>query len=189
MKKKLSKNGTPSNPNKPPVAQRTQRTANGVIRKGDRVPYRKASNEVIEQRVEQLVKYYQLHPFATRFDVHKRFCPKWKVQWDVVDRIYITRARKLTRERAQLNVNDAREKCLGVVMRHMDHPNPKIALLAVKTMAEITGIEAPKRTELTGPNGGPIQAQAMRPLVDISTEQLRQLVIEMSTEKVGANGK
>ena len=159
---------------KPPLAEETTWTPEGPIRKGNRKPYRKATLEDIELRVTELAEWLQAHPFASRFQVYKQFCKKWKLTWKIIDGYYIGRARKRNKELLRFTVEDAREVGLGVVVRMLDHPAPRIRLRAVKAFTEITGCDAPRRMELTGPGGGPIQTEA-RPLADISDDRLREL--------------
>jgi len=161
---------------KTPLAEKSTPTPGGIIRRGQRRPYRKATRMRIERRVEELVAYMQKNPLASRFAIYKRFCKRWDVHWLTIDKVYIIRARQRLREIVGFTKNEAREITLGVVMRVLNEKDPRVRLKAAKAFAEITNCMPPKRTEFSGPEGGPIEiAASARPLVSVSTERLKQL--------------
>jgi len=159
-----------------PIATKSYQLPDGRwVRKGTRIPFKKPSVNEREDRIQALAEFIMKHPFATRSKMAKQFCRKWECSWKTVEWNYVEPARKRVTILAGMTQAEAREKALGVVMSLMDHPNSRTRLRAVVAFARITGIEAPNRTELTGPNGGPIQAMSVRPLVDLSADELRKL--------------
>lgn len=174
----MSNNGKPKRPPKSPepIAEVSQQLPNGKwIRKGTKTPFRKADAVERDDRIQELAEFIMRHPFASRKKMSDRFCPRWGCSWKTIQWSYVEPARNRVRILASMTKDEAREKALGVVMRLMDHPNTKVRLRAVVAFSRITGIEAPTRTELSGPGGGPIQAQSVRPLADLSAEDLRKL--------------
>ena len=145
-------------PSKPPVVLVTTRTPEGTIRKGTRIPYRKPTAEVVEQRVEALAAYIRANPLANRFELHRKFCKKFGVAWDSIDKMYTPRARKLITKQASVSKEEAREVGLGVVTRLLNDPDKKIRLMAEKAYREIVGYAAPAQHRIGGPDGQPLPA-------------------------------
>lgn len=154
------------NPNKPPVAKRTIRLPDGrIIKKGERKPSRKATNAEIEERIEELAAYYRRHPLASRFKVHKEFCPKWDVNWSTVDVLYIPRARKLNRRLAEIPRAEAKAVGNAVIADLLDHDDPKVRVAAEKAYRDIHGYGAPTHVRVGNPDGSPQAPAVVAPTV------------------------
>lgn len=68
---------------------------------------KKATNELIEQRTEQVVKFLLGHPAATDFEIHKKFRKKFALHWRTVNE-YAIRARKVLKQHFQMTKDEAR---------------------------------------------------------------------------------
>ena len=158
----MSKN----NGDKPPKATKAIKTPEGIIRRGTRVPFKKCTAQVMEQRVEEVAAYIRRNPLASRFALHKEFCPKFKVNWDVIDNSYVKRARALLAKMSNMSAVDARALGLSVVLELMDSPDQKIRLQAEKSFREIHGYAAPTQQRIGNPDGSPMAATVVQPIVN-----------------------
>ena len=91
---------------------------------------------------------------------------------------YIARARARLLAECGLRIEDHRAEALAFyrsVLRS-DTSSERGRILARERMDKILGLEAPNRTELSGPNGAPVQVADEVSLDHLSTETLRKLV-------------
>jgi hypothetical protein len=129
-----------------------------VVRRGQVKPYVKATNAEIEKRVEETA--FLLARGASKTQLHETIGVKHNVHWKTVD-AYIGRAKKLLRERSNRTREDVRGDAVAfyqsVLLNSKTTTVEKIK--AQTRLDEIFGIDAPRRTELSGPEGGPIQSE------------------------------
>jgi hypothetical protein len=129
-----------------------------VVRRGQVKPYVKATNAVIEQRVEEVA--FLLARGASKTQMHETIGVKHNLHWRTVD-VYIVRARKLLRDRSNRSREDVRGDAVAfyqsVLLSAKTTTVEKIK--AQTRLDEIFGIDAPQRTELSGPEGQPMKLE------------------------------
>jgi len=83
---------------------------------------------------------------------------------------------------------EVRTKCLALleVIAHdaLDNGDRRSAVAAVRTVADIAGLITSK-TELSGPNGGPI---AIQDLAKLSNDELEEAIVRAAAAAIRANG-
>lgn len=167
---------------KPPLAKETIRTPQGTIRKGNRRIFRKATNEEIAARIEFTAKLIVNQKTPT--EIHKILRKKHGLDWRTVDGIYISRAKKWLRERSRLTRDQAQDLITNLLLDTIPIANATQRNNLARTLAEIYGVNAPKRVAVEGKDGGPIQTED-RPFRNVPAEKLRGVLtlIEASQAK------
>ncbi len=163
------------NKNKAPLATKSIRTPEGVIRPGTRKPFRKATRIEVEERVELIAAYMRVNPLCTKWDIHRKFVKKFNIHYAHLDQVYVPRAREILVKQAKITKDQAKEVGVNLILTLLSHHEPKVRLAAEKRLAEIYGYNAPTRIESSGPDGGPIQVEE-RPLEEIPSDRLRTIV-------------
>jgi hypothetical protein len=126
----------------------------GIIRPGQKTPYRKATNEEIERRIEYCAQL--LLNQKTKTEIHAIMKRRYGLKYLIVDLLYIKRAQKWLRDRAGMSVDQARNLGVNVCLQIIASGNKREQLMAESRLAEIMGYNAPRRAEVTGAGGGPI---------------------------------
>lgn len=158
----------------------------GVVRRGQKRVFRKATNEVIERRVEEVSEL--LVAQMTKFQIHDYMRQKHDIEWNAVDRLYIPRAKKLLRQRSAMDKDECRDFVLNKLFGIVRNSKDKVQVAALKLIVEVVGIGAAKTLQLTGKDGGPVELTATRPKdPPVPLERLRQLIVE-DTEALASNG-
>ena len=125
-----------------------------VTRRGQSKPYRKPTAQVLAERIDAVAN--MMARLCTRSQIHKYAVQQgWGIHWNSVDR-YMVRARKLLAERSQMTKEQARGICLNVLLGVINTGSPRERIAAEARLAEIFGINAPARSEISGPEGAPI---------------------------------
>jgi hypothetical protein len=145
-----------------------------VIRPGNVRPYKRCTEAEREERIEYVAQLITQQ--LTRYQIHKAMLAKYDVAWNVVDSIYITRARKLLATRVKMSREQARDFGVGKLLEVARTGTNKEVTMAVKVLMEICGGFAPRQTEVTGANGTPLAVAITDETV--SPERLRQLITE-----------
>jgi hypothetical protein len=122
------------------------------IGRGDR-----PTDAVIDGRTAEMVAVLSTRPHVQRVQLHVQFCERWRCHWRTVDRI-VARARKEIFDR--LGRSKEQFRCESLAFYEAMTADPK-ASVAEKTKArqridDLLGLDAPKRSELSGPDGGPL---------------------------------
>lgn len=154
------------NPDKPAVMKRTVRRNGVVIRKGNRKPYKKATNEQIEARIIEIAQL--IRNGKNRIQIHKICCDKFGVRWDQIDKLYVPRAKKWLRDRARITPEEARAKGIDRLLEIIETGTPREIIAAESRIAEIMGYNAPKQHRLGGPDGKPLPPAVVAPTVIFS---------------------
>jgi hypothetical protein len=136
---------------------------------------KKATNEVIEQRVDQMAKYLREHPLASRFDLHKKFCRKFGLVWQTVD-VYADRARRLLRRESNMTPDQARGLGVGVLHNLLNDRNPAIRIKAEQSLRDIFGYSAPTQHRIGSPDGSPLPSTVVAPTVIFEVVNKKQLL-------------
>jgi hypothetical protein len=95
-------------------------------------------------------------------------------------------------ERSML-VAEIHERELGIISKHwprrFEPDSAKLIQASDKILMDLFGLAAPKRTELSGPNGGPVQTIDLSKLTDEQLDrQLERLAIEAAGDGEGGEG-
>lgn len=143
---------------KPPknLTGETIETPAGKIRPHQRTPYRKASAEEVEQRVELCAQL--ICQQATMGQIKKVFREKFNLNYRAVY-IYIARARKYLAVQAGRSKDDMRREGVGLLQSIIRTGTTKEKLAAEKRLAEIFGYDSPHRSEISGPDSAPIKVE------------------------------
>lgn len=142
----------------------------GIIRPGQKRPFKKSTREEVDRRVEVVAQY--LVQRKTRFEIHDLVCKKWDITWSVVDSTYIPYARKLLAKQSSKTVEQARLDGIAVLEDVLKTGNNRERIAAEDRLAEIFGYNAARRTEISGS----LAVEDERPFEKVSTERLRQLI-------------
>ena len=162
--------------NTPPPAQKP-----GIIRRGQKKPYHKATQQEVERRVNAADA--MISKGLTPTEIHRMFArPELGgVSWRMAE-IYIARARKrsldaINRPRQELIADEY--KTLQEV-KHDKSATPGDRVRASVAITDLLGLAAPKmvRNELSGPGGAPLQIQPV-PKPEINWKELEQVQRDM----------
>lgn len=159
---------------------------NGVIRPGQRKPFRKATARQIQERIEFVADLIVKE--KTRCEIHRAVKRRYNVEYLNCDLIYVKRAREWLRERCNITAAQAKSKGLNVLVDVLRTGNNSERLKAERRLAEVFGYDAPRRMEVTGKDGEPLLKE--RPFRNVPTEELIRLAEAESREAdaVAGNG-
>lgn len=147
-------------------------------------PYNKAIKPTAKEhdaRVEQVLAVIAAQPNLSPYKLHKLFCPKFKVTWPTIDR-YVARAREKLRERLNRPREVIRSNAVAFYESIISDTKvfPQVRLKAQALLVELLGAATPKKIELSGPEGGPLQTESKQDLnlvVDsLTVEELRAII-------------
>jgi len=143
-------------PEKPPknLTGKTIVTPKGKIRPGNRVPLKKATLEEMEERIDFCLKL--LIRGATKMEIHKAMADKYGLHYLTTDIIYVKRAKKLRQERANISTGELRDFVITNLLDVAKVGKDAQRVSACSELIDIGGFRAPRRTELTGAEGGPL---------------------------------
>jgi hypothetical protein len=137
----------------------------GTVRPGQRTPYRKATAEEVQERIEFTADLILKE--KPRCEIHRILKRKWG-HWTTIDSMYVLRARKWLMELDVLRTGNNSER-----------------LKAERRLAEVFGYDAPRKMEVTGRDGEPLVNE--RPFKSVPTEELIRLAHEESRGVIGAH--
>ncbi len=155
----------------------------GIIRPGQKTPFRKAGHLEVSERIDWLVDYFRQFWTASRFDIHKVMCKRYRLSWRQVDN-YIACAKERLRKEAEITPQQAKRVGVAALNRLLESKSEQIVAKAVTVHADIFGYKAPARTELTGARGGPVRVEETTALPQLTRERLSELAAES-----GRNGE
>ena len=111
-----------------------------TIRKGQKRPFIKATNEQIRERIEFVSRL--LVKQLTRSEIHRAVCPKYNVVWRTADN-YIACAKKYLLQQAQMTSDEAKSVGINVLTSVFRDGKPGERVQAERRWAEIWGYNAP----------------------------------------------
>jgi len=129
-----------------------------VIRKGQTQPYHKSTLAETDERIE--LARTLLSNGATRYTLHKAMREQYGVVWQTAER-YMRRARELLLLEAGKDKAEARSDAIGFYTRQLMNVEASVMerIKARTRLDEIFGIDAPRRQEVSGPEGGHIKVE------------------------------
>ena len=151
-----------------------------------RKPSRKSTNAEIEERIT--AAEILICRCARRGEIHAHFAAKYDVCWRSTDR-YVARARERLRQRSTRPRQDHFDESMTFYESVIRDKNarPQDKLRARQRMDELLGLDAPKRQEVAGPGGGPIQQEVLPILPATVTEsELRAIISLADAVEAGA---
>lgn len=156
-----------------------------VIRKGQKKPYRKATNQEIEHRVEFLAAAIAANPTITKWAIHKLMGKEYGLHWVTVDQIYIIRARKLLRQRSSLETQDVREITTNALLQAIAKEKGAAKVAVLRLLCDIHGVQfSARRFSVGGDADMPaIKTKEENPLAGMTADELRKLVMLDTDEK------
>ena len=134
---------------------------------------KKATNQVIEARIDQVAKHLREQPLASKFDLHKAFCRKFGVVWQTVD-VYVGRARRLLQKESKMTTEQARAHGVGVLFNLLNDSNHAIRIKAETRLASIYGYDAPTQTRVGSPDGSSLPSAVIAPIVHFVLPEKRE---------------
>lgn len=158
-------------------------TPGGYIRPGQKRPFRKATQEEIDRRIEEVIDL--LGKQATKFQIHDYMQETYGVHWRSSDVLYIPRARKRMMEREQISRGELRSQAFalyqGFLKRHNQEPG--IALAAQKAIREMFALDDPatQKLEHSGPGGKPMQSETI--IANLPNDKLEALIEALTQGK------
>lgn len=138
-----------------------------VIRKGQKVPYIKATAEVVQERVEFIARL--LVQRLSRTEIHKEVKKQWRLDWRTIDNMYISRAKQFLVKQAAMSPADAKNVGVNVLLEVIRTGKPSERTSAERRLSEIYGYNAPTKIEHLGEGGGPMEF-----VVRVSEDELPQ---------------
>lgn len=144
-------------------------------------------DQIIEERVSEMIDLLSKDRNIHRCQLHKEFCKKWNVHWKTVDRV-VGRARAEIMQRLGRSKESFRADSLAFYEAKTCDTNLTATeqLRAQENIDKLLGLDAPKRTEITGKDGGPLTVEEKNPLKDVPPERLRALA---GLDYAGGNGE
>jgi hypothetical protein len=141
------------------TAAKKQRKA-PVVRKGQKKPYRKATQQEIDARIEFVAS--MLSSRSRKAEIHKQCRKKFNVEWRMAD-YYITRAREIILERLRETKEIHRSKALALYEKVIHEGTPREATLAQERIDKLLGLEQPRALNIGGIEGSaPIKISETR---------------------------
>lgn len=136
----------------------------------------KSTAKEVTNRLDEVTDY--LCSGYRRNEITDKMCAKYGIHWRTVDR-YMVRAREILMEELGKPKDEHRSDVLGEYQQilHTEDATHSDKLQALKGKREMLGLDAPKRTELSGPDGGPIATKEENPLKGVPVPRLRQLAL------------
>jgi hypothetical protein len=135
----------------------------------------KPTNDELEKRIEEVELL--MARGARPSQIHAAICKKYGIHWNSVNR-YMVRARKNIQKRFARSREQHRADSFtfyeSMIMAGDASPGAKIR--ARQRIDELLGLDAPKRTELSGPDGVPIQTEDKTEPPTLTPAQLRRII-------------
>ena len=137
-----------------------------VIRKGQKRPYRKATNAEIQSRIEYIARALG-DKQLTKFEIHKLADDKWGVHWKTAE-IYMGHARKFLLERSgkTREIVTAEAVVFNEGILRSSTTSTKEKQDARREINELFGIYPPRSFRVGDPNGKPLAPAVIAPVVN-----------------------
>ena len=142
---------------------KSKATVPPVIRPGQRKPFKKCTQQQVEERIE-----FTATLVARQFKKHEIF-KALKQRYNLEYRQsaeYITRAKAFLTKQATMSKPEAKELAINVLLDNMKNGKPSERTGAVRVFAEITGINEPNNLRVGDPNGKPLAPAVIAPVVN-----------------------
>lgn len=153
--------------------------------------YVKPTQKQIEERVNAIKCYIADKPGVSRYELHKRFCKEFNVEWPTIDR-YLDRAREMIQKQSNRSKEEFRANAIIFYEKVIADPKARFTekLRAEMLLTQLVGCDAPSRVELTGREGAPLQLETEQSvelmLKSLSTEDIRKAVERMDAQDAGS---
>lgn len=169
-----------------PRPQKSKKGPPKIRRHNKERPYVKATQRQQAEIIEFVATLIVLQ--KTKHEIHREVDKRFRKTWSTTDQLYIPRAHKLLRERAAMSRDDARSLGVGVLLDVVRTGTNRERLGAVDQLAKIYGINAPTRTEVSGPGGGTIELET-KSKDPFDFDGLRKLQEQELRGSLGGNGR
>ena len=128
-------------------------------------PGKTTNRELQEARVDLIAKYLREHPIASRFDINRKFCKKFNLTWQWVQEL-TSRARKQLEKEARISPEKCRQMGVNTLTKLIDSKSEMIRIKAERSLAAIMGYDMPTQTRIGNPDGSPLPATIIAPIVN-----------------------
>ena len=157
-----------------------------VIRRGQRKPFIKATVEQINERIELVENL--LGQGVKTGQIKRAIISQYGVAYGQV-LIYIARARANIQKRFSQNKEEHRADSFSFY-EAIAAPNSKASagarLRARQRIDELLGLDAPRRTEFSGPDGAPIATEDKTPTPRIGKARLNAMIATLESMTEGS---
>jgi hypothetical protein len=161
---------------------------NGIIRNGQRTPFRKCTEATRNERIEELANYWDRHPLARQGELKRFAKTNFKVGWKMAE-IYIGRAKQFRTDRARMPKRETADLCIATLLQIVHAGSNREKIHAVAQLVAISGLEAPRRLEHSGPKGQPIVTKQETDTIPRLTRERALEVLSMAVaERIEGNG-
>lgn len=134
---------------------------------------RRATDSEVQRRVEECARLI-MPGRMTKTEIHAFFAKKYRLSAGVVDSIYIRRAYQHLADHVDIGKREARQLVCSLVDKWLRSGSFKKERAAGEVIMRLCGLESPRRTELTGRDGGPVSLEAKQ--AALPPERLRELL-------------
>jgi hypothetical protein len=135
----------------------------------------RSTDAVIDARIDEVVAILSAQANISKYALRERLAKEWKCHWQTVDRI-VRRAREELLKRLKRDKEEFRCDALTSLERETQHPDAKVRLAAWAQIREMCGLDEARRTEISGPKGGPIVTKEENILANLSPGALSRLI-------------
>ena len=141
----------------------------------------RSTDAVMEARVDEVIAIFSAQANISKYALRERLTKQWKCHWKTVDRIQ-GRAREELLKRLKRDKEEFRCDALTSLERETQHPDAKVRLAAWAQIREMCGLDEAKRTEISGPKGGPIVTKEENILAKLSPGALSKLIENLEND-------
>lgn len=168
-----------------PVAAQRIETNAGPIRKGNRRPFKKCTEEERDHRISAIADFIAGKLYSDWY-IKRWIMKQWPLAYGAAT-IYVTRARKEIRRRSSLGKIETKDLVVPYLQRviaQAPHTGKGVraGVRASEVLVAIAGANAPVRIETSGPAGGPVKVEDVTPRGTIAPERLRELIAQTNAE-------
>lgn len=119
-----------------------------------------AKDAVLNLRIAEMIAVLANRPTIHRVQLHAEFCKRWGVHWKTVDRA-MGRAREEIMQRLGRTKEQFRAESLAFYEAKTADPKASVAdqVKARHRVDDLLGLDAPKKQEISGPKGSPIELE------------------------------
>ena len=142
----------------------------------------RSTDKIIDERTDEMMAVIRSKPRISMFALRKLFVPRWGCHWKTVDRI-LGKARHemrklIGRTREELRVESYERYCSVMEMKGV---RPSDITAAQSEIDDLLGLKMPRRTELSGVDGAPIQTEDVTPVPELSNSRLRAIIANIES--------
>jgi hypothetical protein len=136
---------------------------------------KRSPDALVDARIDEIIAIFSAQANISKYALRKRLTKEWNCHWRTVDTIAV-RAREELLKRLKRDKEEFRCDALTSLERETQHPDAKVRLAAWAQIREMCGLDEARRTEISGPKGGPIVTKEENILANLSPGALSRLI-------------